>query len=61
MNTIFRKLLAHTTVRLGLGVLGLLIVIALTAPWLGTVDPAAMGWEPITAFMIWACAEAGRP
>ena len=42
MNTLFRKLLAHTTVRLGLGVLGLLILIALTAPWLGTVDPAAM-------------------
>lgn len=42
MNTLFQKLLAHTTVRLGLGVLGLLILIALTAPWLGTVDPAAM-------------------
>ena len=42
MNAIFRKLFAHTTVRLGLGVLGLLILIALVAPWLGTVDPAAM-------------------
>ena len=42
MNAIFRKLLAHTTVRLGLSVLGLLVLIALTAPWLGTVDPAAM-------------------
>jgi peptide/nickel transport system permease protein len=42
MNMLLRKLLVHTTVRLGLSVLGLLVLIALTAPWLGTVDPAAM-------------------
>ena len=42
MNAIFRKLLVHTTIRFGLCVLGLLVLIALMAPWLGTVDPAAM-------------------
>ena len=35
-------LLANTAVRFGLCVLGLLIVIALLAPWLGTVNPAQM-------------------
>ncbi len=42
MNTLFRKLLAHSAIRFGASVLGVLILVALIAPWLGTVDPAAM-------------------
>ena len=36
------KLFKNSAVRLGSLVLGLLILIALAAPWLGTVDPAQM-------------------
>ena len=42
MKSVVRKLLAHSAIRFGVSVLGLLIALALLAPWLGTVDPAAM-------------------
>jgi len=42
MQAVFRQLLAHSAIRFGAGVLGLLIILAALAPWLGTVDPAAM-------------------
>jgi peptide/nickel transport system permease protein len=42
MKSVVRKLLAHSAIRFGASVLGLLIALALLAPWLGTVDPAAM-------------------
>jgi peptide/nickel transport system permease protein len=41
MSTL-QQLVKNTTVRVGACVLGVLIVIALLAPWLGTLDPAAM-------------------
>lgn len=40
--TVVRKLLAHSAIRFGAAVLGLLLALAVLAPWLGTVDPAAM-------------------
>ena len=42
MKSVVRKLLAHSAIRFGISVLGLLILLAVLAPWLGTVDPAAM-------------------
>ncbi len=42
MKSVVRKLWAHSAIRFGASVLGLLILVALLAPWLGTVDPAAM-------------------
>ncbi len=42
MNSVVRKLAAHSAIRFGASVLGLLMAIAALAPWLGTVDPAAM-------------------
>lgn len=36
------KLFTNSAIRFGAGVLGLLVLIALLAPWLGTVDPAQM-------------------
>ncbi len=42
MKSVVRKLFKHSTVRFGASVLGLLLAIAVLAPWLGTVDPAAM-------------------
>ena len=42
MKPVVRKLLAHSAIRFGASVLGVLIALALLAPWLGTVDPAAM-------------------
>ena len=42
MKSVVRKLLAHSAIRFGISVLGLLILLAALAPWLGTVDPAAM-------------------
>ncbi len=42
MKSVVRKLLAHSAIRFGASVLGLLVALALLAPWLGTVDPAAM-------------------
>jgi peptide/nickel transport system permease protein len=42
MKAVFRQLAAHSAIRFGAAVLGLLIALAALAPWLGTVDPAAM-------------------
>lgn len=42
MKAVVRQLAAHSAVRFGVSVLGLLLALALLAPWLGTVDPAAM-------------------
>ena len=42
MTALFRKLLSNGSIRFGGGVLLLLILVAGIAPWLGTVDPAAM-------------------
>jgi peptide/nickel transport system permease protein len=42
MTSVLHKLLANAAVRFGASVLLLLIVVAIFAPWLGTVDPAAM-------------------
>ncbi|MFM8866125.1 MAG: ABC transporter permease [Limnohabitans sp.] len=42
MAAVLRKLAAHSAIRFGASVLGLLIALAALAPWLGTVDPAAM-------------------
>ena len=42
MAPVVRSLLAHGAVRFGVGVLALLLMISVLAPWLGTVDPAAM-------------------
>lgn len=42
MKSVVRKLSAHSAIRFGASVLGLLIALAVLAPWLGTVDPAAM-------------------
>ena len=42
MAPVVRSLLAHGAVRFGMGVLALLLTVAVLAPWLGTVDPAAM-------------------
>lgn len=42
MKQVIRKLLAHSAIRFGASVLGLLLAVALLAPFLGTVDPAAM-------------------
>ena len=42
MAPVVRSLLAHGAVRFGVGVLAVLLMVSLLAPWLGTVDPAAM-------------------
>jgi len=42
MKSVVRKLAAHSAIRFGASVLGLLIALAVLAPWLGTVDPSAM-------------------
>lgn len=42
MAPVARSLLAHGAVRFGVGVLAVLLMVSLLAPWLGTVDPAAM-------------------
>ena len=42
MAPVLRSLLAHGAVRFGTAVLAVLLMIAVLAPWLGTVDPAAM-------------------
>ena len=42
MAPVLRRLLSHGAVRFGVGVLAVLLSIAGLAPWLGTVDPAAM-------------------
>ena len=40
MKSVVRKLLAHSAIRFGASVLGVLLAVALLAPWLGTVDPS---------------------
>jgi peptide/nickel transport system permease protein len=42
MAPVVRSLLDHGAVRFGVGVLAVLLAVSLLAPWLGTVDPAAM-------------------
>jgi len=44
MSPVLRKLLRHPSVSLSCAVLLVLLVIALAAPWLRTVDPAAMDY-----------------
>lgn len=39
---LWRRVLANGAVRVGGGVLALLVLMALAAPWLGTIDPTAM-------------------
>jgi peptide/nickel transport system permease protein len=41
-DTVWQRLWAHVTVRFSVGVLGLMLLMALLAPWLGTVEPGAM-------------------
>ena len=42
MATLQRRLWDHGSVRFGVAVLAFMVTVALLAPWLGTVDPAAM-------------------
>jgi peptide/nickel transport system permease protein len=42
MAALSHRLWAHGSVRFGTAVLGLMLLLSLFAPWLGTVDPAAM-------------------
>ncbi|MBK1663941.1 peptide ABC transporter permease [Rhodospirillum rubrum] len=41
-RSLTQRLLANWSVRLGGGVLAILITMAIAAPWLGTIDPTAM-------------------
>jgi peptide/nickel transport system permease protein len=41
-RTLFHRLWANSAFRFGIAVLGVLLLLALVAPWLGTVDPSAM-------------------
>ncbi|MEN9781089.1 MAG: hypothetical protein RL014_2237, partial [Pseudomonadota bacterium] len=49
MNATLIRLSQNGAVRFGGSVLVLLVLIALAAPWLGTVDPAAMDASHIYA------------
>ncbi len=40
--SVFQRLWANGSVRFGVVVLGFMVLVSLLAPWLGTVDPAAM-------------------
>ena len=42
MATLQRRLCDHGSVRFGVAVLAFMVTVSLLAPWLGTVDPAAM-------------------
>ncbi|CAN1513086.1 DppC ABC-type dipeptide/oligopeptide/nickel transport systems, permease components [Burkholderiaceae bacterium] len=42
MAALSHRLWVHGSVRFGTAVLGLMLLVSLFAPWLGTVDPAAM-------------------
>lgn len=42
MVTLTQRLWSHGSVRFGVAVLGLMVLLTVLAPWLGTVDPAAM-------------------
>ena len=53
MKSVVRKLLAHSAIRFGASVLGVLIALALLAPWLGTVDPAAMDSANINTCLLY--------
>lgn len=44
---IFRKLWRNNAIRFGSMVLGLLLFVAVAAPWLGTVEPSAMDFSHI--------------
>lgn len=41
-RSLFHRLWANSAFRFGIAVLGVLLLLALVAPWLGTVDPSAM-------------------
>ena len=45
--SVTRKLWANGSVKFGVLVLGLMLLLALLAPWLGTVDPAAMDYNQV--------------
>lgn len=45
--SVAQKLWANGSVRFGTLVLGLMLLLALLAPWLGTVDPAAMDYNHV--------------
>lgn len=47
MNSTLKKLAANTSIRFGASVLAVLVLVAVFAPWLGTVDPAAMDFSHI--------------
>ena len=42
MVSLTQRLWSHGSVRFGVAVLGLMVLLTVLAPWLGTVDPAAM-------------------
>lgn len=42
MVTLTQRLWSHGSLRFGVAVLGLMVLLTVLAPWLGTVDPAAM-------------------
>jgi len=47
MNSTLKKLWANASVRFGAIVLGLMLLMGLAAPWLGTVDPASMDYNQV--------------
>jgi peptide/nickel transport system permease protein len=49
MDSNLRKLAANTAIQFGATVLLLLVLLAMLAPWLGTVDPSAMDFSHINA------------
>lgn len=49
MNATVKRLAKNSAVRFGAAVLGVLVAIAIAAPWLGTVDPSAMDASHIYA------------
>lgn len=56
ISGILRRILANQLVRLGGGVLLLLILMAIFGPWLDTIDPTAM--DPVSANLLpWTTAE----
>ena len=51
MAALFERLWDHGSVRFGVAVLGSMLLVTLLAPWLGTVDPAAMDANQINQAM----------
>ncbi len=47
MDSTLKKLWANASVRFGVVVLGLMLLMGLAAPWLGTVDPASMDYNQV--------------